>query len=84
MGENIKGYYRFPKGFYGPADIPTLFQKKIDRTLGHQTPVWLDDITIVTRGIPGYYIQYFANVIPNLSEKTDNLRHFFKKGTKWD
>ena len=49
-GEKINGYYRFLKGFYGPADIPTIFQEKIDRTLGHQTPVWLDDIIIVTRG----------------------------------
>ena len=49
-GEKINGYYRFLKGFYGPADIPTIFQEKIDRTLGHQTPVWLEDIIIVTRG----------------------------------
>ena len=48
-GEKINGYYRFLKGFYGPADIPRIFQEKIDRTLGHQTPVWLDDIIIVTR-----------------------------------
>ena len=37
-GEKINGYYRFLKEFYGPADIPTIFQEKIDRTLGHQTP----------------------------------------------
>ena len=30
--------------------IPTIFQEKIDRTLGRQTPVWLDDIIVVTRG----------------------------------
>ena len=49
-GEKINRYYRFLKGFYGPADKPTIFQEKVDRTLGHQTPVWLDDIIIVTRG----------------------------------
>ena len=38
-GEKINRYYRFLKGFYGPADIPTIFQEKIDRTLGHQIPV---------------------------------------------
>ena len=37
-GEKINGYYRFRKGFYGPADIPTIFLEKIDRTLGHETP----------------------------------------------
>ena len=152
-GEKINGYYRFLKGFYGPADIPTIFHEKIDRTLGHQTPVWLGDNIIVTRGTKeentrklysvltkleneGYKAskksQYstkktiwfghtisqdgirpnkektdainklepptntktlksflgailsFAKFIPNLSEKTDNLRQLLKKGTKWE
>ena len=26
--KNSNGYYRFLKGFYGPVDIPTIFQKK--------------------------------------------------------
>ena len=50
-GEKMNGYYRLLKGFYGPADLPTFHQEKIDRTLGHQTPVWLDDIIVVTRGM---------------------------------
>ena len=29
-------------------------------------------------------IQYFAKFIPNLSEKTDNMRQLLKKGTKWE
>ena len=49
-GGNFSGYYRFKKGFYGLADIPTIFQEKIDRTLEYCTPTWLDDIIIVTRG----------------------------------
>ena len=49
-GENMNGYYRFLTGLYGPADIPTIFHEKINKTLGHQTPVWLDDIIIVSRG----------------------------------
>ena len=49
-GGKINGYYRFKKGFYGLADIPTIFQEKIDRTLEYSTPAWLDDIIIVTRG----------------------------------
>ena len=49
-GEKINGYYQFLKGFYGPADIPTIFQEKKDKVLGRQTPVWLDDTIIVTRG----------------------------------
>ena len=31
---NFSGYYKYKKGFYGLADIPTIFQEKIDRTLG--------------------------------------------------
>ena len=49
-GENFNGYYRFLKEVYGPADRKTIFQEKIDRTLGHQTPVCLDDIIDVTPG----------------------------------
>ena len=36
--ENKNGFYRFLKKFYGPADIPTIFQEKTDKTLGHQSP----------------------------------------------
>ena len=32
-GGNLSGYYRFKRGFYGLADVPTIFQEKIDRTL---------------------------------------------------
>ena len=44
-GGNFTGYYRFLKGFYGLADIPTIFQEKIVKTLekntGHgQTTYW--------------------------------------------
>ena len=49
-GGNFSGYYRFKKGFYGLADIPTIFQENIDRTLEYCTPAWLDDIIVVTRG----------------------------------
>ena len=132
-GEKINGYYRFRKGFYGPANIPTIFQEKIDRTLGHETPVWLDDIIVVTRGTKeehtkklesvltkleneGYkaskkkskcYLKkslpgtppdkrkntkilfrgnpiFFAKFIPNLSEKTKNMRQLLKNGTEWE
>ena len=32
-GGNFTGHYRFLEGFYGLADIPTIFQEKIDQTL---------------------------------------------------
>ena len=49
-GGNFSGYYRFKKGVYGLADIPTIFQEKIDRKLEYCTPACLDDIIVVTRG----------------------------------
>ena len=47
---NFTGYCRFLKGFYGLADIPPIFQERIDTKLEHKHPAWLDDITIVTKG----------------------------------
>ena len=49
-GGDFTGYYRLLKGFYGLADIPTFFQERIDTTLEHKHPAWLDDIIIVTKG----------------------------------
>ena len=40
----------FQKSFYERADIPTVFFWIIHRTLGYKTPIWLDDIIIVTTG----------------------------------
>ena len=68
-GEKMNAYYRFLKGFYGPADIPTIFQKKIDRTLGHQTPVWLDDIIVVTRGTKVEHTRILYSVITRLENE---------------
>ena len=34
----FSGLYRFKKGFYGVADIPTMFLEKNDPTLGYSTP----------------------------------------------
>ena len=49
-GGNFTRYYRFLKGFFGLADIPTMFQETIDQTLENKHPAWLDDILIVTKG----------------------------------
>ena len=37
-GGHFSGSYRFKKGFYGLAVIPTIFQEKIDRALEYCTP----------------------------------------------
>ena len=68
-GEKINGYYRFLKGFYGPADITTIFQEKIDRTLGHQTPAWLDDIIIVTRATKEEHTRKLYSILTKLDDE---------------
>ena len=49
-GGKFTRYYRFSKGFYGVADIPTIFQERIDKKLEFKHPAWQDDIIIVTKG----------------------------------
>ena len=49
-GGDFTGYYRFLKGFCGLAEFPTKFQERIDKTLEHKHPAWLDDIILVTKG----------------------------------
>ena len=38
IGGKITGHYRFQKGFYGLADMPVIFQEKIDQVIDMQTP----------------------------------------------
>ena len=86
-GGNFSGYYRFKKGFYGLADIPTIFQEKIDRTLEYCTQAWLDDILIVTRGSKQDHEKKLFDVLDKLEKagyracKTKS--EFFMKETKW-
>ena len=49
IGGTFSGYHRFKKGFYGLVGLPTVFHKKLNRTLGDSTPAWLDDVIVVTR-----------------------------------
>ena len=67
-GRKFSGYYRFKKGFYGLADIPTLFQEKNDRTLGYCTPALLDEIIIVTRGNKQDHEKYLFDVLNKLEK----------------
>ena len=47
-GGEFTGYYRFSKGVYGLADLPTIFQEQIDKILEHKQPAWLGDIIGIT------------------------------------
>ena len=65
-GGNFTGYYRFLKGFYGLADIPTIFQEKIDQTLENKHPAWLDDILVVTKGTKEQHTREVIEVLTKL------------------
>ena len=65
-GGNFTGYYRFLKGFYGLADIPTIFREKIVQTLENKHPAWLDDIIVVTKGSKEEHMKELIDVLTKL------------------
>ena len=86
-GGKFSGYYRFKKGFYGLADIPTVFQEKIDRTLEYCTPAWLDDIIVVTRGNKQDHETKLFDVLNKLEKAgyraSKKKSEFFMNRIKW-
>ena len=86
-GGQFSGYYRFKKGFYGLADIPTIFQEKIDRTLEYSTPAWLDHIIVVTRGDRTEHEKKLFDVLRKLQDAgyraSERKSEFFLNKTKW-
>ena len=62
------------------------FPREIDRTLGHQTPVWLDDIIIVTPGTKKEHTRKQLTVLTKLENevyKASKKQKFYQKETKW-
>ena len=86
-GGKFSRYYRFKKGFYGLADIPTIFQEKIDRTLEYCTPAWLDHIIVVTRGNKQDHEKKFFDVLNKLEKAgyraSKKKSEFFMNRIKW-
>ena len=86
-GGNFSGYYRYKKGFYGLADIPTIFQGKIYRTLEYCTTAWLDDIISVTRGNKQDHEKKLFDVLNKLEKAgyraSKKRSEFFMNETKW-
>ena len=86
-GGKFSEYYRFKKGFYGLADIPTIFQEKIDRTLEYSTPAWLDDILVVTRGDRKEHEKKLFPVLKKLENAgyraSERKSELFSNKTRW-
>ena len=73
-GGNFTGYYRFLKGFYGLADIPTKFQEKIDLALENKQLAWWDDIIVVTKGSKEQHKKELIDVLSRLENVGFRLR----------
>ena len=86
-GRDFTGYYRSVKGFHGLVDIPTIFEERIDTTLEHKHPVWLDDIIIVTRGNRDKHEAEVRETMTKLEQAAFRLYpkkcEFFEKETEW-
>ena len=81
-GGNFTGYYRFLKGFYGLAGIPTIFQEKIDKTLENKHPALLDDVLVVTKDSKQQHKRELIDVLTNLENAgyrlSENKTEFFR------
>ena len=86
-GENFSGCYRLKKIFYGLADIPTIFQEIIDRTLEYRTPAWLDDIIVVKQGDRKDHGKKLFDVLRKLENAgyraSEKKSEFFQNKMKW-
>ena len=86
-GGNFTGYYKFFKGFYGLADIPTIFQDKIDNTLENKHPAWLDDIIVVTKGSKQKLKEELIETLEKLEKAGYRLNsgksELFKREIEW-
>ena len=67
--------------------MPKIFHEKTDKTLGHQTPVWLNDIIVVTRGTKEEHNQNLYSVHTKLEYEgygaSKRNKGFTKKETIW-
>ena len=69
------------------ADIPTIFQEKIDQTLGNKHPAWLDDILVVIKGTKEQHKRELIDVLTKLENAgyrlSENKTEFFKSEIEW-
>ena len=69
VGGKATGHYGFRRGFDGLADIPVVFQEKLDRNLNNKVPSWQDDMIIVTSGTAEQHYQEVVEILNILQEK---------------
>ena len=87
VGGDCTGHYRFNRGFYGLADMPVVFQDKLDRVLEGKAPAWQDDMLVITKGTMSEHYEQLADVLQRLDDNgyKASLRKskFFQKDVEW-
>ena len=75
VGGSATGTYRFKTGFYGLTDMPTEFQKAMDRTLDGclNTLAYLDDVLIVSIGSLEKHNELVEKVLKRLFDEGFSL-----------
>ena len=76
VGAKATGTYRFKTGFYGLTDMPTEFQKAMDRTLMNllNTFCFLDDVLICSVGSIVEHNQLVEKVLKRVDEEGFSLK----------
>ena len=68
VGGKATGHFRFRKGFYGLADMPVVFQSKMDKVLDNSAKAWQDNIIVVTRVSPEEHAKELGKVLSQLEQ----------------
>ena len=86
-GGTFTSLYRFLKGSYGLADIPTGFQEKVDHTSENKHPAWLDDLKVVTKSPKQKHMDELVDVLTKLENASYRLSEskseLFKTEIEW-
>ena len=71
LGGRATGTYRFINGFYRLTDMPTTFQKTIDKTLEgiNYKFAFLDDILVITKGSLNEHENEFKKILEKLDKE---------------
>ena len=76
-----------PKGILPSCRHTKHFPRKKDRTFGHQTPEWLHDIIVVTRGMKEKHTKKLYSALNKLEnegyEGSKKKSNFYQKETIW-
>ncbi len=87
VGGRATGHYRFVRGFYGLADMPVVFQEKLDRVLHNKFPAWQHGILVITRGKVEDHYNELTDLLDILNSAGYRISYekskLFRKEVEW-